>query len=90
MCSAHLATRTASCYLARYLAACLQIEHRALPNSRHSTHVQTYARMHLRARRRFEELQYADEASYMAGGKVTFTGKPEQLKLYMRKLGAPI
>lgn len=39
---------------------------------------------------RFEELQYADEASYMAGGKVTFTGKPDQLKLYMRKLGAPI
>lgn len=39
---------------------------------------------------RFEELQYADEASYMQDGKVVFTGKPEDLKAYIRKLGAPV
>ncbi|KXZ56381.1 hypothetical protein GPECTOR_1g338 [Gonium pectorale] len=39
---------------------------------------------------RFEELQFADAASYMEDGRVVFTGTPEETKAYMRGLGAPV
>ncbi|KAG2442970.1 hypothetical protein HXX76_003044 [Chlamydomonas incerta] len=39
---------------------------------------------------RFEELQFADAASYMENGRVVFTGTPDEAKAYMRKLGAPV
>jgi energy-coupling factor transport system ATP-binding protein len=39
---------------------------------------------------RFEELEYADAASYMSDGKVVFTGRPARMKEFLRKLGAPV
>lgn len=39
---------------------------------------------------RFEELESADEASYMQDGKVVFTGSPEQMRSFLRSLGAPV
>lgn len=39
---------------------------------------------------RFEELDYADAASYMSEGKVVFTGRPARMKEFLRKLGAPV
>ncbi len=37
---------------------------------------------------RFEELAYADAASYMEDGRIQFTGTPTQLKEHLRGLGA--
>ncbi|GLC35940.1 hypothetical protein PLESTM_000384900 [Pleodorina starrii] len=39
---------------------------------------------------RFEELQFADAASYMEDGRVVFTGTPDEAKVFLRDLGAPI
>lgn len=39
---------------------------------------------------RFEELEYADAASYMEDGRLAFTGSPHELKEYMRGLGARV
>ncbi|EFJ47198.1 hypothetical protein VOLCADRAFT_61738 [Volvox carteri f. nagariensis] len=39
---------------------------------------------------RFEELQFADAASYMEDGRVVFTGTPDEAKLFLRKRGAPV
>mmetsp|Transcript_37475 Transcript_37475/g.83403 ORF Transcript_37475/g.83403 Transcript_37475/m.83403 type:complete len:191 (+) Transcript_37475:1163-1735(+) len=39
---------------------------------------------------RFEELQYADTASYMQDGKVVFSGRPQRLREFLQKLGAPV
>ncbi len=39
---------------------------------------------------RFEELEYADSASYMQEGKIVFTGKPERVRTFLRSLGAPV
>ncbi len=39
---------------------------------------------------RFEELQYADAASYMEGGKIVFTGSPEQLRQRLKSMGATV
>ncbi|KAI3424112.1 hypothetical protein D9Q98_009473 [Chlorella vulgaris] len=38
---------------------------------------------------RLEELQYADSVSYMDGGRIVFSGSPEKMRRYMRRLGAP-
>ncbi|WIA33020.1 hypothetical protein OEZ86_006177 [Tetradesmus obliquus] len=37
---------------------------------------------------RFEELAYADAASYMEDGRVVFTGSPDQMKARLRAMGA--
>ncbi|KAF6254440.1 P-loop containing nucleoside triphosphate hydrolase protein [Scenedesmus sp. NREL 46B-D3] len=39
---------------------------------------------------RFEELAYADAASYMEDGRVVFTGSPHQMKARLRALGARV
>jgi energy-coupling factor transport system ATP-binding protein len=39
---------------------------------------------------RFEELEYADSASYMADGKIAFTGSPGRMRDFLRSLGAPV
>lgn len=39
---------------------------------------------------RFEELEYADSASYMEDGQLVFTGTPAELKVYLKKLGATV
>ncbi|MEW5309831.1 MAG: hypothetical protein WDW38_001684 [Sanguina aurantia] len=39
---------------------------------------------------RFEELEYADAASYMDNGRVVYTGDPTQMRAYLKKLGAPV
>lgn len=39
---------------------------------------------------RFEELVYADSATYMQDGRVAYSGSPEDVKAFMRKLGAPV
>eukprot|EP00775_Hariotina_reticulata_P004769 gene4769-5019_t len=39
---------------------------------------------------RFEELDYADAASYMENGRVVFTGSPQQMKERLRGMGAPV
>ena len=39
---------------------------------------------------RFEELEYADAASYMEGGRIVFTGSPEQLRQRLRGMGATL
>eukprot|EP00878_Enallax_costatus_P029133 GHUV01031563.1.p1 GENE.GHUV01031563.1~~GHUV01031563.1.p1 ORF type:complete len:122 (+),score=18.55 GHUV01031563.1:266-631(+) len=39
---------------------------------------------------RFEELAYADAASYMEDGRVVFTGSPEQMKARLRAMGASV
>lgn len=49
-----------------------------------------YARLGPFGPHRFEELQFADAASYMENGRVVFTGTPDEAKAYMRKLGAPV
>lgn len=49
------------------------------------------ADLHVRARaRRFEELDYADAASYMEDGRVVFTGSPQQMKARLRAMGAAV
>lgn len=39
---------------------------------------------------RFEELEYADAASYMENGEVVFTGSPAQMVARLRSMGARI
>ncbi|MEW5303358.1 MAG: hypothetical protein WDW36_006059 [Sanguina aurantia] len=39
---------------------------------------------------RFEELEYADAASYMDNGRVVYTGDPTQMRAYLKRLGAPV
>lgn len=39
---------------------------------------------------RFEELEYADAASYMENGQVVFTGSPEQMRERLRAMGAAL
>lgn len=39
---------------------------------------------------RFEELEYADAASYMDNGRVAFTGDATQMRAYLKQLGAPV
>jgi len=39
---------------------------------------------------RFEELEYADMASYMVDGKVVTTCRPERMRAFLRSLGAPV
>jgi hypothetical protein len=39
---------------------------------------------------RFEELAYADAASYMEDGRVVFTGSPDQMKARLRAMGASV
>lgn len=39
---------------------------------------------------RFEELEYADAASYMEDGRIAFTGSPEQLRQRLRGMGATV
>jgi len=39
---------------------------------------------------RFEELAYADAASYMEDGKVVFTGSPAQMTARLKAMGASI
>jgi hypothetical protein len=39
---------------------------------------------------RFEELAYADAASYMEDGRVVFTGSPDQMKARLRAMGANV
>jgi ABC-type branched-subunit amino acid transport system ATPase component len=39
---------------------------------------------------RFEELEYADAASYMEGGRIVFTGSPEQLRQRLKAMGATL
>jgi ABC-type glutathione transport system ATPase component len=39
---------------------------------------------------RFEELEYADSASYMKEGKIIFTGGPEEMRAFLRKEGAAV
>lgn len=39
---------------------------------------------------RFEELQYADSASYMSDGRVVFTGTGPEMVQYLKSLGAPV
>jgi hypothetical protein len=40
--------------------------------------------------KRFEELEYADAASYMEAGRIVFTGSPEQLRQRLRGMGATV
>ncbi|KAL4419561.1 hypothetical protein ABPG77_003587 [Micractinium sp. CCAP 211/92] len=37
---------------------------------------------------RLEELDYADSVSYMDGGRIAFSGSPDEMRAYMRRLGA--
>lgn len=39
---------------------------------------------------RFEELEYADAASYMENGRVVFTGSPAQMVARLRSMGASV
>lgn len=39
---------------------------------------------------RFEELEYADAATYMDDGKLVFTGPPARMKEYLSQLGATV
>jgi ABC-type glutathione transport system ATPase component len=39
---------------------------------------------------RFEELEYADSASYMQDGRIVCTGRPERMRSFLRNLGAPV
>ncbi|KAJ9527275.1 hypothetical protein QJQ45_025576, partial [Haematococcus lacustris] len=39
---------------------------------------------------RFEELEYADQASYMEEGRVVFTGSPQEMRAFLSSLGAPV
>ncbi|GAB4813390.1 hypothetical protein N2152v2_000436 [Parachlorella kessleri] len=39
---------------------------------------------------RLEELEYADYVSYMDDGQIAFSGTPQQMKAYLRKLGARV
>lgn len=39
---------------------------------------------------RFEELAYADAASYMDDGKVVFTGSPSQMVARLKSMGASV
>ncbi len=39
---------------------------------------------------RFEELEYADAASYMQDGRVAFTGSAQEMRRYLKQLGAPV
>ena len=39
---------------------------------------------------RFEELEYADMASYMVDGKIVSTCRPERMRAFLRTLGAPV
>jgi energy-coupling factor transporter ATP-binding protein EcfA2 len=39
---------------------------------------------------RFEELEYADAASYMEDGKVVFTGSPAQMVARLKSMGASV
>jgi hypothetical protein len=39
---------------------------------------------------RFEELEYADAASYMENGEVVFTGSPAQMVARLRSMGAGV
>eukprot|EP00798_Chlamydomonas_sp_ICE-L_P007672 gene7672-830_t len=39
---------------------------------------------------RFEEMEYADAVSYMQGGKIEFTGSPEEMRAFLRRKGAPV
>lgn len=39
---------------------------------------------------RFEELEYADAATYMDGGKVVFSGSPAAMKQHLTRLGATV
>jgi hypothetical protein len=39
---------------------------------------------------RFEELEYADAASYMENGEVVFTGSPAQMVARLRSMGARV
>jgi Fe-S cluster assembly ATPase SufC len=45
---------------------------------------------HTHTQTRFEELAYADAASYMEDGRVVFTGSPEQMTARLRAMGASI
>eukprot|EP00877_Chromochloris_zofingiensis_P014828 jgi/Chrzof1/959/Cz01g34350.t1 len=39
---------------------------------------------------RFEELRYADSASYMEDGRVVFTGSPDEVRQRLRTMGATV
>ncbi|KAF5837704.1 P-loop containing nucleoside triphosphate hydrolase protein [Dunaliella salina] len=39
---------------------------------------------------RFEELDYADAVSYMQDGRVAFTGRPADMRTFLKSIGAPI
>ena len=39
---------------------------------------------------RFEELEFADTASYMQDGRVVFTGTPAEMHAYLKRIGAPV
>ena len=39
---------------------------------------------------RFEELEFADSASYMSDGKIVSTGRPQQMLKFLKSLGAPV
>lgn len=39
---------------------------------------------------RFEELQFADEATYVEGGRVVFSGSPDEMRKYLERLGAAV
>eukprot|EP00197_Chlamydomonas_leiostraca_P002075 CAMPEP_0202858368 /NCGR_PEP_ID=MMETSP1391-20130828/935_1 /ASSEMBLY_ACC=CAM_ASM_000867 /TAXON_ID=1034604 /ORGANISM="Chlamydomonas leiostraca, Strain SAG 11-49" /LENGTH=280 /DNA_ID=CAMNT_0049537283 /DNA_START=193 /DNA_END=1035 /DNA_ORIENTATION=+ len=58
---------------------------RAAPDPRTHTSVTAIWVTH-----RFEELAYADSASYMEDGRVVFSGKPDEIRGYLRKLGATL
>lgn len=39
---------------------------------------------------RFEELAFADAATYMEEGRVVFTGSAEQMRTRLRRMGATV
>jgi ABC-type transport system involved in cytochrome bd biosynthesis fused ATPase/permease subunit len=39
---------------------------------------------------RFEELEYADSASYMKGGRIIYTGSPDEMRAFLRREGATV
>lgn len=39
---------------------------------------------------RFEELEYADSATYMEAGRAVFSGPPARVRDYLRQLGATL
>ena len=39
---------------------------------------------------RFEELEFADEGSYMVDGRIVFTGSPPDLRQFLRLRGSPV